>query len=309
MRTPGFGDLSPWEVSKHAVKGFFDDDMVTYAAALSFHLLLALFPFAIFLLTLLGATGLVAFFDQLLGQARTTMPAEAFAVLDQGIAELRGRPRDGLLSVSIVFALWAASAGMRAVTKALNAAYDVVETRPIWQRFPFSVLYTIGLATLVLLTAAARLVGPPVVERLAGRFGLGSIVATLWLWLRWPAVVALLLLIIALIYYLGPNVDQPFRYVTPGSATAMLVWIVASAGFSAYVERLGNYGATYGSLGGMIVLLLYFFVSGGVLLFGAEINATIHPAQRVRSEEGPAASSVSTPAAGRICLEPLGVSR
>lgn len=96
-------------------------------------------------------------------------------------------------------------------------------------------------------------------------------------------VVALLLLVVSLVYYLGPNVDQPFRYVTPGSITAVAVWILASAGFSAYVERFGSYGATYGSLGGIIVLLLYFFVSGAVLLGGAEINATIHPAERVRA--------------------------
>jgi membrane protein len=287
MRIPGFAERSPWEVLRHAVTDFRDDDMVTYAAALSFHLLLALFPFAIFLLTLLGAAGLAAFFDQLLGQARTTLPAEAFAVLEQGIVELRGRPRGGLLSASIVVALWAASAGMRAVTAALNVAYDVPETRPVWQRYPLSVLYTIGLAALVLFTALARLVGPQVVERLAGRFGLAGVVAPLWTWLRWPAVVALLLLVVALVYYLGPNVDQPFRYVTPGSVTAVAVWILASAGFSAYVEHFGNYGATYGSLGGIVVLLLYFFVSGAVLLFGAEVNATIHPARGLRTSPKP----------------------
>jgi membrane protein len=303
MRIPGFAERSPWEVIRRAVADFFDDDMVTYAAALAFHVLLAVFPFAIFLLTLLGATGLAAFFDQLLGQARSTLPADAFAVLDQGITEIRGRPRDGLLSASILLALWAASAGMRAVTNALNAAYDVPETRPVWQRFPLSVLYTVGLAALVLLTALARLVGPQVVERLAGRLGVADIVAPLWTWLRWPAVVALLLLVVALIYYLGPNVDQPFRYVTPGSVTAVAVWIVASAGFSAYVERFGDYGATYGSLGGIVVLLLYFFVSGAVLLFGAEINAAIHPARGLRT-----GTSVPDPrpsaTAHEICPEP-----
>ena len=108
--------------------------------------------------------------------------------------------------------------------------------------------------------------------------------ATLWTWLHWPVVVLLLLLTVALIYYLGPNIDQPFRYVTPGSVSAVVVWIFASAGFSAYVDNFGNYGATYGSLGGMIVLLLYFFVSSAVLLLGAEINAMIHPAHGPRSE-------------------------
>jgi membrane protein len=283
MRIPGFADQPPWGVAKHAVKDFLDDDMPTYAAALSFHLLLALFPFIIFLLTLLGSVGLAAFFDRLLNQARAALPPDAYQILEQVVGEIRNRPGQGLLSVSIVLALWAASAGMRSITNALNRAYDVDETRPLWQRYPLSVLYTVGLAALVLLSGAARLAGPQVVERFTNRFGITGLVATLWTWLRWPAVVALLLLVIALIYYLGPNVEQPFRYVTPGSVTAVIVWIVASAGFSAYIERFGDYGATYGSLGGMIVLLLYFFVSGAVLLFGAEINAAIHPAERTRT--------------------------
>jgi membrane protein len=303
MRIPGFAEQAPWEVVKRAVKDFLDDDMATYAAALSYHLLLALFPFIIFLLNLLGAVGLAAFFDRLINQARATLPPDAFQILEQVVGEIRNRPGQGLLSVSIVLALWAASAGMRSVTNALNQAYDVDETRPIWQRYPLSVLYTVGLAALVILSAAARLVGPQVVERLTNRLGLTELVATLWTWLRWPVVVMLLLLVVALIYYLGPNVDQPFRYVTPGSVTAVIVWIIASAGFSAYIERFGDYGATYGSLGGMIVLLLYFFVSGAVLLFGAEINAAIHPAQRTRTGTLPATVLPIIEELG-ICEEP-----
>ena len=119
-------------------------------------------------------------------------------VLEQVVGEIRDREGQGLLSLSIVLALWAASAGMRSVTNALNRAYDVDETRPIWQRYPLSVLYTVGLAALILLAAAARLAGPQVVERLTSRFGITGVVATLWTWLRWPAVVALLLLVVAL---------------------------------------------------------------------------------------------------------------
>ena len=167
---------------------------------------------------------------------------------------------------------------------ALNVAYDVEETRPAWKRYPLSILYTIGLVAVVIATAAFRLIGPWAAQRFANQLGLTTAVATLWTWLRWPVVILLLLLTIALIYYLGPNIDQPFRYVTPGSVSAVVVWIIASLGFSAYVENFGNYGATYGSLGGMVVLLLYFFVSSAVLLLGAEINAVIHPAHGPRSE-------------------------
>ena len=284
MRIPGFADLSPWDVFKRAVKSFLDDDMVTYAAALSYHLMLALFPFVIFMLTLLGALGLSEFFDRLLHQAQAALPPDAYELLARVIGEIRGQPREGLLSVSIIFALWAASTGMRSVMNALNVAYDVKETRPAWKRYPLSILYTIGLVAVVIATAAFRLIGPWAVQRFANQLELTTLVTTLWTWLRWPVVVLLLLLTIALIYYLGPNIDQPFRYVTPGSIAAVVVWIVASIGFSIYVENFGNYGATYGSLGGMIVLLLYFFVSAAVLLLGAEVNAVIHPAYGPRSE-------------------------
>ena len=284
MRIPGFADLEPWDVVKGAVKSFLDDDMITYAAALSFHLTLALFPFIIFLLTLLGALGLSDFFDRVLVQAQAALPPDAYELLARVIGEIRGQPREGLLSVSILFAVWAASTGMRSVMNALNAAYDVEETRPAWKRYPLSIIYTIGLVAVVIAAAVFRLVGPWAAQRFANQLGLTTAVAKVWTWLRWPVVVLLLLLVVALIYYLGPNISQPFRYVTPGSVSAVVVWILASIGFSLYVENFGNYGATYGSLGGMVVLLLYFFVSAGVLLFGAEVNAVIHPAHGPRSE-------------------------
>jgi membrane protein len=236
------------------------------------------------MLTLLGALGLSEFFDRVLVHARDALPPDAYDLLARVISEIRGQPREGLLSVSILFALWAASTGMRSVMNALNVAYDVEETRPAWKRYPLSILYTIGLVAVVIATAAFRLIGPWAAQRFAIQLGLTTAVASLWTWLRWPVVILLLLLVVAFIYYLGPNIDQPFRYVTPGSVSAVVVWIIASLGFSAYVESFGNYGATYGSLGGMVVLLLYFFVSSAVLLLGAQINAVIHPAHGPRSE-------------------------
>jgi membrane protein len=265
-------------VFKHAVRGFVDDDMGTYAAALAFHALLALFPFVIFLLTLLGALGLSDFFSWLLSQARIALPADAYALVAQVIGEIEGQPRAGLLSLSILFALWAASSGVRSMMNALNVAYDVAETRPVWQRYPLSIVYTIGLAALMIVASGLMLAGPRAVQWLTGQIRLSQAAVALWNGLRWPIVILLLLLAFAVIYKVAPNIDQPFRFVTPGSVVGVAIWIITSLGFSAYVERFGNYGATYGSLGGMVVLLLYFFVSAAVLLFGAEVNATIHPA-------------------------------
>src|SRR3954466_9734342 len=185
MRIPGFADLEPWDVVKGAVKSFFDDDMVTYAAALSYHLTLALFPFVIFLLTLLGALGLSDFFDRVLNEARAALPPDAYELLARVIGEIRGQHREGLLSFSILFALWAASAGMRSVMNALNVAYAVEETRPAWKRYPLSILYTIGLVVVVVAAAAIRLIGPWAARRFANQLGLTTAMTTVWSWLHW----------------------------------------------------------------------------------------------------------------------------
>jgi membrane protein len=272
--------------------------MPTYAAALSYQLLLALFPFVIFLLALLGALGLPELFDQLLDQARLALPPDAYQLVVRVIGEIRGQPREGLLSVSILFSLWAASAGLRSISNALNVAYDVAETRSVWLRLPLSLIYTLGLAMVMIVATALLLLSPQASGWLVSRVRFGDNFL-LWAWLRWPVVVALLLLTFAIIHKVAPIIDRPFRYVTSGSVVGVSTWIVASLGFSAYVDNFGNYGATYGSLGGMEVLLLYFFVSAAVLLFGAEINATIHPA--VPPARAGRASAVET----TVCEEPM----
>ena len=285
MRIPGFEGLAPRDVARHAVKDFFADDMMTYAAALAYHVMLALFPFVIFLITLLGALGLSELFDWLLAQGRAALPPETMRVVSEVIREVQGQNRGGILSVSILFAIWAASAGVRALMTSLNVAYDVAETRPAWKRFPLSIAYTIGLAILLIAVTGVMILGPRATQWLGDRVGLSSAVTTIWTVLRLPLLVALMLLTVAVIYYVSPDIEQPFRYVTPGSVLAVVVWIAASLGFSYYVDTFGNYGATYGSLGGMIVLLLYFFLSGVVLLLGGEVNAAIlrmHQAELAR---------------------------
>ncbi len=279
MEIPGLHGLAPKELAKRSVKQFLGDDMMTYAAALSYHALLALFPFVIFLLALLGALGIPGFFDWVLSQARTALPSDAYQRVEQVVNQVRGQARGGLLSFGIALALWAASAGVRSLMNALNAAYDAAEDRPAWKRYPLSIGYTIGLAVMLIAAAVLMLLGPRAVEWIAGQAGLSGFVVSLWTWLRWPVAIVLLLLAIAVIYYVAPNVDQPFRLITPGSVLAVAAWVVATLGFSFYVSNFGNYSATYGSLGGVVVLLLYFFISAATLLLGAEVNAVIYKAR------------------------------
>lgn len=183
--------------------------------------------------------------------------------------------KGGLVSIGIVIALWTASAGVRLMMSAMNAAYDVVEGRPLWKRLPLSIFYTIGIAGMLLAAAALMVLGPQFMSWLAGQVGLEEFVVTLWTILRWPVIILLLMVAVAVMYYVMPDVEQKFRFITPGSVLAVVVWIVASLGFAFYVKTFADYNAMYGSIGAIIVLLLYFYISAAVLLLGAEMNAVI----------------------------------
>jgi membrane protein len=266
MRIPGLGGIPLATLGKRSAREFTDDDMPTYAAALAYHAMFALFPFLIFLVALLGFLQIPQFFD--------------WSVVKQ----VEGQQRGGLLSFGIIAAIWGASSGVRALMKALNTAYDVEETRAIWKIYLFSLLYTLGFAALLIVAGGLMLLGPQGFEWLAGQAGLDNVFVTLWTWLRWPVAVLLLMLTAAIVYYVVPNVDQPFRFITPGAVVAVLVWIIASIGFSVYASNFANYDATYGSLAGVVVLLFYFFISGAVLLLGAEINAEVYHLKKGKPE-------------------------
>ncbi|MCO5220964.1 MAG: YihY/virulence factor BrkB family protein [Thermomicrobiales bacterium] len=280
MRLPGLGYTKPNDLLKGALRAFSKDDMLTYAAALAFSGLFALFPFLIFLIALLGVLNVPEFFDWLLDQAESALPADSYRMVVDVVGEIQGQTRGGLLSVSIIMAIWGASSGIRSVMNAMNVAYGVEETRPAWRRYALSIAYTLGLAALLIASAGLMLTGPRAIEWIASEAGLGRLFVTLWTWLRWPVLALLLMVTAALIYYLAPNVERRFTLISPGAVVAVVLWLIASFGFSLYVSSFTNYSATYGSLGGIVVLLLYFYLSSAVLLLGAEVNAEL---RRIRT--------------------------
>jgi len=258
----------------HTVKEFLDDEMSTYASALAYQMLFSLFPFLLFLIALIGFLHLPDFFSWLRLQSELVLPPQALEQVNPVIDQLQ-QSKGGLLSVGIVIALWTASAGVRLMMSAMNAAYDVVEGRPLWKRIPLSIFYTVGIAGMLLAAAALMVLGPQVMSWVASQVGMEDIIVTLWTVARWPAIVALMMVAVALIYYVMPDVKQEFRFITPGSVLAVVVWIIASLGFGYYVKTFADYNAMYGSIGAIIVLLLYFYISAAVLLLGAEMNAAI----------------------------------
>ncbi|SDZ04034.1 YihY/virulence factor BrkB family protein [Pseudomonas sp. NFIX28] len=291
MFLPNLKGLPLHRVLVRTVTEFINDEMSTYASALAYQMLFSLFPFILFLIALIGFLHLPDFFSWLRLQSELVLPPQALEQVNPVIDQLQ-QSKGGLLSVGIVIALYTASAGVRLMMSAMNAAYDVVEKRPLWKRFPLSIFYTIGIAGMLLVAAALMVLGPQVMGWIASQVGLEDFIVTVWTILRWPVIVILMMVAVALIYYVMPDVKQEFRFITPGSVLAVVVWIIASLGFAFYVKTFANYNAMYGSIGAIIVLLLYFYISSAVLLLGAEMNAAIehmssdgkNPGERVPGE-------------------------
>ena len=274
MIFPDMKGLPLHRVMVRTVTEFVDDEMSTYASALAYQMLFSLFPFILFLIALIGFLHLPDFFSWLRLQSELVLPPQALVQVNPVIDQLQ-QSKGGLLSVGIVIALYTASAGVRLMMSAMNAAYDVVEGRPVWKRFPLSIVYTVGIAGMLLIAAALMVLGPQVMGWIAAQVGLEDFIVTVWTIARWPVIVILMMVAVALIYYVMPDVKQDFRFITPGSVLAVVVWIIASLGFAFYVKTFANYNAMYGSIGAIIVLLLYFYISAAVLLLGAEMNAVI----------------------------------
>lgn len=274
MQIPGLRGMSPVELVRQTINDYLDDDMLTYSSALAFQALFSLFPFILFLIALLGFLHLDSFFAWVQSHAAMMLPAEAAGPVNEVITGLQDQ-KAGLLSFGVVAALWTASSAVRMTMNAMNKAYDVREGRPWWKLYPLSIIYTVGIAAMLIAAALMLTLGPQAMEWIGNQVGMHDAFVTVWSWLRWPAALLLLTLATAVIYYVAPDVEQDFRFITPGAMIAVLVWILASIGFSFYVSNFADYNAMYGSIGAIIVLLFYFFISSAVLLFGAEINAVI----------------------------------
>ncbi len=263
--------------------------MTTYAAALAYRALFVTFPFLALLVALLGFFGFGNFFEWLTDQTSYALRGQYAGFAEQSIRQSLQQAQGGLLTSVSLIALWSLSSGVRLLTKALNTVHEVPESRPGWKRVMLQLLFALSLAPTVILAAALLLIGPRLIEWLVGLVGLDEVFISLWAWLRVPVALVILMLAVSLVYWVVPNVEQPFRLITPGAALSVIVWIIASLGFSYYVSHFADYSVVYGGLATAIVLLLYFYISAAVLLIGAEVNSAIydHASHRkTQKEEG-----------------------
>ncbi|AGC47827.1 YihY family protein [Myxococcus stipitatus DSM 14675] len=297
MRLPRLKDLTWREFIRRFVKELQDDTVTDLAAQLSYYLLFSLFPFLFFLVTLVAylpfAPGAV---DAMLDRLRPLVPTQALAVVTQHLTSLVSQQQPKLLTVGLLVALWSASRGVDALRKALNLAYDVPESRPIWRTQGLAVFLTLVGTLLIPLSFAIFLLGGRLGEWLAAKMHVQEAFHLVWSWVRWPFTAGLVMLVLSLCYYLLPDVKHRFRYFTPGSVIGTLAWMASTWGFTQYVEHFGKYNVTYGSIGGVVVLMLWLYISGLVFILGGELNAVLAHAkgevlEKVAGEGAPATSA------------------
>jgi membrane protein len=254
------------------------DDVFGDAAKLAYYFLLALFPLLIFLTSVIGliigsGSGMR---HTLFAYLARVMPSSAFQLIQSTMLELSNSSGAGKLSFGLLAALWAASNGMGAITAALNRAYNVEETRPWWKQSAVAVALTVGLSLLILTALVLVMGGGKIADHLATTYGLSTLFLVSWKILQWPIALAFMLLAFALIYFFAPDVkDQDWKWITPGSSIGVALWLAVSFAFKGYLHFFDSYSKTYGSLGAVIVLMLWLYLTGLAVLIGGEVNSEI----------------------------------
>ncbi|AFM15010.1 putative membrane protein [Mycolicibacterium chubuense NBB4] len=273
-------------VLRKTAREFSGDQCTDLAAALTYYAVLSLFPALLVMVSLLGVVGQGRRTTQaMLDAAGTVVPASALDMLRQPIQQVVESPSAGVTLVfSALAALWTASGYVGAFGRAVNRIYEVGEGRPMWKLRPLQLVLT--LAGLVLAAAVAFMlaVSGPVADAVGSAIGLGSAAQTAWSIVKWPVILVCVSLAVAILYYATPNVRQPkFVWLSVGSAIAILVWVVASIGFGFYVSNFGSYNKTYGTLAGVIVFLLWLWLTNLALLFGAELDAELERGRQLQA--------------------------
>ena len=268
---------------KRTVREFREDNVTDWAAALTYYSVLSIFPALLLLVSALGLIGQSAT-KPLLDNVDALAPGAVRDLVTQAIENLqRSQGAAGILFlVGLVVALWSASNYIAAFIRASNSIWDVEEGRPIWKTIPLRLAITIVMVVVLAIAAVAVVVTGPLAEWVGALVGLGETAVTVWDIAKWPVVVLIVVLMVALLYWAAPNVKQPgFRWVTPGCVIAVLLWILASAAFAFYVANFGSYNKTYGSLGAVIIFFIWLWLSNIAILLGAEFDAELERTRQI----------------------------
>jgi membrane protein len=301
--------LSWRELVKRTGKETLDDDCLGLAAQLAYYFFLALFPAVLFLLALASFFPLDNFIDDIVRTLGPIVPSELLSFLEDQLRRISNADSGGILTIGILGAVWSSSAAVVAIIGSLNRAYDIEEGRPWWKVRLTAIGLTVALALLVVISFTLIVVGPTLAEHLASSLGLGVVFEWAWKILQWPLAFFLVSSAIGLVYYFAPDAEQDWVWITPGAVLGTLLWVLISVAFKFYVANFADYNATYGAVGGVIVLMLWLYISGLAILVGAELNAEIEHASPYGKDPGekiPGERRKIGPAAARAYRERLG---
>jgi membrane protein len=279
VEVPVAENLGLVDFFKLTYKEMSEDHVMAFAGNLTYKGLFAIFPFFTFLLSLLGLFNATDLVNTMVDKLSGIVPQSATKFVEGQLLSITQSQAESAFTfgaiISILLALWGVSGAFRSVMEAMNVMYEVEEDRPFWKVYGLSIF--MSLAVTVLLVGALVLVifGESIGVRVADLVGLGSVFATLWSIVQWPVVALVVLFAFALIYYFAPAARQRFRWISPGSILAFVFWLIFSLLFSLYASMAGSYNETYGSLAGVIILMLYVYYSALIMLVGAEINQVI----------------------------------
>jgi membrane protein len=273
-----FGGLTPLKLTQVAIKKIGEDELSTRSAALSYYFVLALFPMLLFLVSLIGvfAGPGSQLRNSIISGLGRLAPGSA-SDLVHSVVNQTFKSSSGLkLAMGLLGALWAASGGMSAVVVSLNVVYRVKETRAWWKQKLTIIGLTLALAALIIVALVLVLYGGKIGQVLATQIGLGDVFRIAWKVLQWPLSFAAMFLSFSVIYYFGPDLkERKWFWVTPGAVAGVALWLVASLGFRLYLQFFNSYSATYGSVGAVIILMLWLYLTGFAVLIGGELNWVI----------------------------------
>lgn len=264
---------------KLTAKEIGEDHVMAFAGNLTYKALFAIFPFFTFLLSLLGMFGATGLVNELISSLQGVMPGSATQFIENQLLSITQSQAESAFTfaaiISIALALWGVSGAFRSIMEAMNVMYEVEEARPAWKKYGISIFVSLAVILLMLGALAIVVLGGSVGGGLAEIVGLGGVFQAVWTFLQWPVVACVVLFAFALIYFFAPDVEQRFRWISPGAILAFVFWLAFSLLFSFYVGNFGSYNETYGSLAGVIILMLYIYYSAVIMLVGAEMNQVI----------------------------------
>ena len=285
MRMPLDAQLGWGALLKRTIAETVADNCLGMAAQLAYYFFLSLFPALLIIVALTGFFPANAL-DQILSWLGSFTPPEVLQIMRGQIRQIAASGHVGLLTFGVLGALWSSSSAMTAAIDTLNRAYGIKEARPWWKIQLLAVGLTIVLSIFVLVSFTLVVAGPELAERIAAFAGLGAAFEWTWKIVQWPVVFLLISLGFQLVYYFAPDAEQRWSWVRPGARLATALWLAISLGFRFYVTHFGQYNKTYGAIGAVIVLLLWFYLSGLVLLVGAEFNSELEHASPYGKAEG-----------------------